>query len=180
MLYLALLRGINVGGNAVLKMADLKKAVEAQGFSNVSTYIQSGNLIFESTEIKSSTVAAALENIISNNFQIKSKAVLRTFAHLEKVVSGVPAEWKTRDDLRCYLAFTADNITPQDVMSEVKLREGVDFMQAGDGVLYMTTLLSGLTKSGFTKLVSTRIYQDITMRNYNTVQKLFALMRSNQ
>jgi uncharacterized protein (DUF1697 family) len=176
MKYIALLRGINVGGNAIIKMADLKKAVEDIGFTHVSTYIQSGNIIFESDHGDIEKIIARLEDALLKKFQFKSGIVVKTYEQLKKIVSEVPADWKKRDDLRCYLAFVREPVSAADVLREIKLKEGVDFVKAGDGVVYMSTLLSGLTKSGFTRLAGTKVCKDITIRNYNTAQKLLALM----
>jgi uncharacterized protein (DUF1697 family) len=177
MKYIALLRGINVGGNSIIKMTDLKKAVEEIGFTSVSTFIQSGNIIFESNESNVNKITAKLEDTLLKKFQINSRIIVKTLEQLKKIISEVPADWNKRQDLRCYMAFVREPVSARDVMGEIKLKEGVDFVKAGDGVVYMSTLLSGITKSGFTKLVGTKIYKDITIRNYNTAQKLLAMMQ---
>ncbi len=176
MKYLALLRGINVGGNRIIKMTALKEAVEKGGFTNVRTYIQSGNVIFEADEDKTAAIAAKLEDSLFKYFKYDSSIIVRTHQQFKKVIAEIPMEWETRNDLRCYLAFIKEPVTAQDVIREIKLKEGIDSVKAGAGVVYMSTLLSGLTKSGFTKLIGTKVYQDITIRNYNTAQKLLALM----
>jgi uncharacterized protein (DUF1697 family) len=176
MKYLALLRGINVGGNAIIKMAELKKAVETDGFTQVRTYIQSGNIVFESEEKDAAKVAVRLEGLILKYFKVNSLVIVRTYDQLKKVVSEVPPNWNNHDDIRCYIAFTAESVTPKEVVQAVKLKDEVDFIKAGEGVVYMTTLLSGITKSGFTKLISTPVYKYITIRNYTTVQKILSLM----
>ena len=176
MKYIALLRGINVGGNRIIKMAALKEAVEQCGFTNVITYIQSGNVVFDAGENKTATIATKLEDSLLNNFKYDSRIVIRTYEQFKKVIDEIPIEWKTHKDLRCYLAFVKEPVTAQDVIREIELKEGIDSVKAGAGVVYMSTLLSGLTKSGFPKLIGTKVYQDITIRNYNTAQKLLALM----
>ena len=178
MKYVALLRGINVGGNMIIKMSDLKAAVENLGFTNVRTYIQSGNIIFESNEKDSCVVAAKLENGLMKSLNYNSRIIVRTYQQLKTTLTNVPADWKKRQDMRCYIAFTKEPTTAEDVMGELELKEGVDSAKAGEGVVYMSTLLSGLTKSGFTKLINKKVYKDITIRNYNTCQKLLALMES--
>ena len=67
-------------------------------------------------------------------------------------------------------------MTATQALKEVEVRKGVDTVSAGKGVLYMSTLLSGLSKSGLTKLVSKRVYQDMTIRNYSTCLKILELM----
>jgi uncharacterized protein (DUF1697 family) len=176
MKYVALLRGVNVGGNSLIKMSDLKEAVGKCGFTNVMTFINSGNVIFESTEVNKSKINAVLEEVLAKRFNLESRVFLLTYEQFKDMLAGVPEDWKKLKDIRCYIAFVREPVTAQDVIKEIRVKEGVDFVQGGKGVVYMTTLLSGLTKSGFTKLISTPVYKDITMRNYTTAQKLFMLM----
>jgi uncharacterized protein (DUF1697 family) len=176
MKYVALLRGINVGGKNIIKMAVLKEAFEKSGFKNVSTYIQSGNVIFESIENNSDNISQNLEISLTKYLKVNLRIIVVPQDDLKKVVAEVPADWGKRKDLRCYIAFVKNKISAKDVLSEIKLKEGVDFVKVGSTVLYMTTLLSGLTKSGFTKLVGTKIYKDITIRNFNTVKSLLEIM----
>lgn len=175
MKYVALLRGINVGGNAIIKMADLKAAVEKCGFTNVRTLIQSGNVIFESADEDKNKIAKQFEKCLEQDFRIAATAIIKTRAEFNNIVAEAPPGWNTREDLRKYIAFVKDPKTARDVMRDVEPKEGVDFAVAGDGVVYMSTLLSGLTKSGFTKLVGKPVYKDLTIRNFNTVKKLLEL-----
>jgi uncharacterized protein (DUF1697 family) len=177
MRYVALLRGINVGGNSIIKMTDLKAVAEGCRFENVRTFIQSGNIIFDSDVTDASRLASRLEEALLKKFEISSTAVILTIDQLKKAVDEVPSEWNTRDDMRCYMAFVREPVTAQEVAAEAKPREGTDFLKVGAGVLYMSTLLSGITKTGFTKLVGTKVYKDITMRNFTTVRKLLAAMQ---
>jgi uncharacterized protein (DUF1697 family) len=175
MKYVALLRAINVGGNSPIKMADLKDAVEKSGFTKVQTYINSGNVIFESAEKDGAIVAALINEALKKRFGLDSRVILSSFEQFKEIMDGVPDDWRKRNDIRCYIAFTREPVTAQDVIDEI-LKDGVDFVGVGRGAVYMTTLTSGLTKSDFTKLVGKPVYKDITMRNYNTARKLLALM----
>jgi uncharacterized protein (DUF1697 family) len=174
--YVAFLRGINVGGKNIIKMAALKEVVEKCGYRNVSTFIQSGNVIFEAEEDNIKKVANHLEESLSKAFNYQSKIVLVSHDQLRRVLSEVPNKWKNHDDLRCYIAFIIEPVTAEAVLAEVKLKEGIDSAEVGKGVLYMSTLLSGITKSGFTKLIGTKVYKYITIRNYNTAQKILERM----
>jgi uncharacterized protein (DUF1697 family) len=176
MKYLALLRGINVGGNTLIRMSDLKAAVEKIGFTNVSTYIQSGNVIFEFKETDIREIAVKLEQELAKSLNLT--IIVKSYPQFNKIISEVPTEWKKHKDIRCYIAFVKEPLTAEDVIREVELKEGVDSVKAGDGAVYMSTLLSGLTKSGFTRLIAKKIYKDITMRNFNTCQKILTLMQS--
>jgi uncharacterized protein (DUF1697 family) len=176
MKYLALLRGINVGGNNIIKMKDLKEIMIESGFQNVVTYIQSGNVIFETDEKESKKITERLESLLSKKFNYQASIVVLNKNQLQKILMDVPNTWKGNDNLRCYLAFIKSPTTSDEVLPYIILKDRVDFVAKGVGVVYLSTLLSGLTRSGFTKLASTKIYKELTMRNYNTAQKLLILM----
>jgi len=176
MKYLALLRGINVGGNSIIKMADLKSAFEKCGFTNVSTFIQSGNVIFETSETDQGKIAGRIEKCLEKEFHITSSTVVLTVEQFNNIVREAPADWNSGKDLRKYVSFVKIPATAQKVLKELQPRDGIDSAYTGDGVVYMSTLLSGITKSGFTKVIRKPVYQSITMRNYNTVLKLAELM----
>ena len=179
MKYVALLRGINVGGNSIIRMADLKRAFEECGFTNVVTYINSGNVIFESEEKSIKAITDLLEKELSETFNFNLRLVVITHAQLQEVVRDAPSEWKKDSDLRRYISFIKEPVTAKDAVQEPELKDGVDFVKDGKQVLYLSTKLEGLTKSNFTKLMGKKIYQDMTMRNFNTVQKLLALMEKS-
>jgi uncharacterized protein (DUF1697 family) len=174
--YLALLRGINVGGKAVIKMTVLKKTAEECGFTQVRTYIQSGNVIFESDAKNADKLSAKLEEALKQKFGIDSPIIMKTRQQMEAILAEAPPEWKEGRDLKCYVAFVLKPVSVQEVLREVELKEGADFVKTGYGVLYFSTLLSGITRSGFSKLSGKKIYQALTIRNFNTVQKLFEMM----
>lgn len=176
MKYVALIRGINVGGNTIVKMSDLKKAVENCGYDKVMTYINSGNVIFNSDQKDTAKITNTLESEFAKTLHHNLSVVVRSHTQLLKVVAGVPSLWKNNADIRCYVAFVKEPVTADTVIAEINCKEGIDFVHAGSGAVYMSTLLTGITNSGFAKLAGKKIYKDITIRNYNTVQKLLALM----
>lgn len=176
MKYVALLRAINVGGNALIKMADLKKAFDEEGYTNILTYIQSGNVIFESESTNSKKIEDNLEKALSKRFQYSSKVVVLSEIQFRQVLADIPKRWQKEQDLRCYIAFVKTPALPKDVLREATLTEGIDFLDEGKKVVYMTTLMRGLMNSGFKKLIGKNIYKEMTMRNYSTRQKILQLL----
>ena len=150
MKYLALLRGINVGGKNTVSMARLKTALEEVGFRNVLTYINSGNVIFESGEKNIEKVTKYFEDEMLTTFKLGLRVVIITDNHLNQVLKNVPKEWKKENNLRRYIAFVRKPVMAKEVVEVTKPREGVDSVKVGDGVFYLTTKMEGLTKSGFT------------------------------
>lgn len=175
MKYLILLRGINVGGNNIIKMERLRQVLHEHGYQNVATYIQSGNVVLES-KLTAAKLTSELEKLLADAFHYRARVVVVSLPQLVTVLAEMPRDWKTNHDIRCYIAFVKEPTTAKDVAEALSPREGIDFVATGKRVVYMTTLTSGLTKSGFTKIVGTKIYQDMTIRNLNTTQKLLALM----
>jgi uncharacterized protein (DUF1697 family) len=88
--YAALLRGINVGGNNLIKMADLKACFERLGFQNVRTYIQSGNVLFGAQEADQARLVNWLEEALSERFNYTSRVVLRSAAEMKDIVARAP------------------------------------------------------------------------------------------
>jgi uncharacterized protein (DUF1697 family) len=176
MKYVALLRGINVGGNNAVKMSDLKVAFEKLGHTSVRTYINSGNVVFESNEKSIAKLTKDLEEVISSTFTYEARVLVKSHPQMKVIVENVPEEWNTRTDIRCYVSFIMEPVQMEDAVKEVDLRDGIDFLKVGPGALYMTTMVSGLTKSAFNKLIGKKVYQDMTMRNYNTTKKILGLM----
>lgn len=176
MRYIALLRGINVGGNSLIKMIELKSAFEKSGYTNVVTYINSGNVIFESEEKDLVKITEKLEKNLSKEFAMPLRVIVRSQKELEAIVSNVPDNWKNGSDVRKYVSFILTSANAKDIAKFIDLREGVDELKVGKEVLYMTTKMEGLTKSGFTKMIGKKFYKDMTMRNFNTVEKILGIM----
>lgn len=175
--YLALLRGINVGGKNIIKMADLKAYFEEMGFSDVVTYIQSGNVVFASTDKDSARLTAKIEKALSKRFNYTSRLVLVDHFEMKKIVAGAPRGFGSEPDKYRYdVIFLKEPLTPAKAMEQVSVREGVDQAYKGKYVLYFSRLIAKASSSHLTKIVGLPVYQNMTIRNWNTTTKLLALM----
>ena len=147
--YLALLRGINVGGNNIIKMADLKACFESMGFTDVGTYIQSGNVLFRSAEKDSLKLTQKIEKALSERFSYKSRMVVVAHKELRKIVDGAPKGFgKDLDKYRYDVIFLKEPLTAREAMKNVSIKEGVDNAYMGKYVLYFSRLISkAITKS---------------------------------
>jgi len=171
--FIALLRGINVGGKNIIKMEQLKQVFDDMGFSDVKTYIQSGNVIFRTAESDTLKLTNRIENQLQKNFSAEIKTLVLTADNLAETVKNAPENFGTepekfRYDVWFLLPLTLIN----DVVSKVRLREGVDFLHAGKNVIYTTRLTSQMGKSYFSKISQMPFYKNITIRNWNTATKL--------
>jgi uncharacterized protein (DUF1697 family) len=175
--YLALLRGINVGGKNIIKMADLKACFEDMGFSDVLTYIQSGNVLFKSTEKDKTKLARKTEKILSERFGYTSRLVLVTREELQEVVGEAPRGFgRDLDKYRCDVIFLKEPLTSDEAMENISTREGVDSAHAGKHALYFSRLTSRAAQSRLSRIVALPMYQYMTIRNWTTTTKLLALM----
>jgi uncharacterized protein (DUF1697 family) len=175
--YVALLRGINVGGNHLIKMPELKRCLEALGFGNVATYIQSGNVLFEAAERRPADLRARIEEALSERFGYQARIVLRSHGQLRAIVADAPAGFGGQPDrYRCDVVFLREPLTAAEAVEALRTREGVDQAFAGDGVCYFSRLASRAAQSYLSRIATLPVYQSMTIRNWNTTVKLKALM----
>jgi uncharacterized protein (DUF1697 family) len=175
--YLALLRGINVGGKALIKMSELKAALETDGFSEVQTYIQSGNVLFRHSLKDTDKLAELMETSISKHFSMDVRVAV--FSHLEwkKIIEAAPSWWGKDNSWKHNLLVLLKPYDMSDaVMAVGELKPDIEAMESGKGVLYqsMSLALFGRTTTG--KLASSPIYKQMTVRNFNTATKLLGLL----
>jgi uncharacterized protein (DUF1697 family) len=169
--YLALLRGINVGGKNLVKMADLREAFEEMGFAEVATYIASGNVLFRAPRQKRDELAARIESELSRRFGVELKVVLLTEKLLKGVVEGAPRGFGADSHL-CDVVFLRKPLTAEKAFGVLELREGIDSASAGKGVLYFSRLASKATGSRLNRIASTPEYKNMTIRSWSTTTKL--------
>ena len=178
---LALLRGINVGGRNVIRMAELRKCFEAEGFRDVVTYIQSGNVIFRSPSAGLSTLTARIEEMLAAAFDYKAKVALRSRRQIRAVVEEAPAGFGTQPDVYRYdVLFPIAPLTATAAMEHVRTRPGVDAAWTGEGVLYFSRLIEKASRSHLSRLASMPVYQSMTIRNWNTTTRLLQLMNGRE
>ncbi len=174
--YIALLRGINVGGNNIIKMADLKACFEQMGFSDVKTYIQSGNVAFNTTEPDEEVIQTKVQEHLRTTFNYQSPIVVLSQQDVTKIVKNAPKSFGTEPSLYKYdVLFLKPPLIANLSINDIVLNEGVDIATAGDGVLYFSRLISGDSKSYLEKIVKLPIYKQMTIRNWNTTSKLVGL-----
>ena len=176
MLYLALLRGINVGGNNKVEMSRLKKLFEDHGYKNVKTYINSGNIMFESPELLSS-LQSKIKSIIEREFGFNIPIVLRSQKYIDALCRAIPKTW-TNDDLqKTDVMFLWHEIDNKEIIKSLAHNPNLENVMYIQGALVWNIARSNATKSGAIKLIKTEFYKQMTVRNINTVRKLNSLMK---
>lgn len=178
--YVALLRGINVGGKNVIPMAKLKACFEKEGLENVSTYIASGNVLFESS-VPAARLEQRIEQICSSAFSYTASIVLRSDKQLRDVLAKAPDGFGSEPSKYRYdVLFLKAPLTSKAALKGVATKPGVDTAHAGPGVLYFSRLVVKATQSQLNKIVGTPIYKSLTIRNWNTTTKLVSLVQRSE
>jgi uncharacterized protein (DUF1697 family) len=176
-IYVALLRGINVGGRNLIKMPELKASFEAEGFEDVVTYIQSGNVLFRATG-SGSALTRRIETMLTKTFDhYQAWAVVRSHAQMRSIVDKAPKGFGKDPQVYLYdVVFLKEPITASAALKKVPTKEDVDEIHAGRRVLYFSRLKSRATQSRLNRVASLPIYKDTTIRNWNTTTRLLRMM----
>lgn len=177
--YISLLRGINVSGQKKIKMAELKKLYESLSFENVSTYIQSGNVVFESyLDIKE--LQSIIETAIEKYFKFDVPVLILTPNQLIMAYKNLPFTTIDieQEGSKIILFFLSKNISPQHGSNIQTYLTNAEQLVIGDGVIYLYCP-AGLGKSKLTnKLIETKLQLTSTARNVKTVNKLLLLAKN--
>lgn len=174
MKYVALLRGVNVGGKNKLSMAELKVALEALGLTKVTTLLNSGNVMFEANN-DAKKLARQIEASLLKTFTFDSdliKILLVSERELKNVIEQAPKGFGSQSSrFHSDVVFIMEGTVKQ-LMAEVEVNPAVDKAWPGKGVAYYQRLSEQRTKSRLGKIIAKPIYKSLTIRSWNTVLRL--------
>jgi uncharacterized protein (DUF1697 family) len=168
--YIAFLRGINVG-NIRIKMVDLKSAFENMGFQEVTTHLQTGNVVFLSektlTEIK-----VILEKGLSETFKYEAYVLLKEYSDLKEIIAQYPFE--LTETHHAYVLFVDNDHVLEELGSISKgLEDANDTAIGNNQVIYSKMLIGSTLSTPFAKILAKAKYKSaVTMRNINTLEKM--------
>jgi uncharacterized protein (DUF1697 family) len=178
--YLALLRGINVGGKNKVPMVELKACFEGLGYENVQTYIASGNVIFESSK-SSAELTEEIQETLPKKFRLDSELIaVLVLSHdqLQQVITQAPKGFGAEPDTYYSDAIFLMGIPSEEAIKIFSPREGVDTVWQGDLVIYSQRLAAQRTKSRLSQIMSSPLYKNMTIRSWGTTAKLFDMMNA--
>ncbi len=178
--YIILLRGINVGGKNKVPMVALKTCLEALGFSGVTTYIASGNAIVQSRK-SASVVKNLIEKNLPKYFKLDSaliKVLVLTRAQLQNIIAHKPKGFGERPAIYHYDVIFLIDMSVVEAFKVFSPKEGVDSIWKGKGVIYSQRLSAKRAQSRLGKIVGTKAYASLTIRNWNTTTKLLERISS--
>ena len=175
--YVALLRGINVGGNNKVEMSVLKKIFEELGFSEVRTYINSGNVIFTTEKNNSEEIINAIETAIHKKFKFSVRVVIRDAKNIQRLCKEIPSHWTNDTEQKTDVLFLWDDYDTKNTLTIIAKNPVVDTLLYSKGTIVWNVKRKNYKASGMRKFIGTPIYKNMTARNINTLRKLADLMK---
>ena len=171
--FLALLRGVNVGGKNIVPKDGLRGCFEDLGFSSVRTYIQSGNILFRSNNTDVPALTEEIECALSERFSYNARAVVLARNAFRFAVDAAPEDWGQDDERMHHALFTLAGARPEDILTRLPSpRLEWETVTPGPGVIYWSVSRTRPTRSTWVKLPASPEYQSLTARNHNTVFRL--------
>lgn len=178
MIYVALLRGINVGGKNSIDMKLLKQAFERAGMRSVVTYINTGNIIFAVDDESKTNISHILEQAIQANFGLPIKVVVLSFDDYTQIINAIPESWTNDQQMKSDVMFLWDDINDKSILDKLVIKPDIDTVIYVAGAILWSVDKNNVTRSGMTKIVGTSIYRQMTVRNVNTTRKIYELMQA--
>ena len=177
-LFVCLLRGINVGGNNMIRMSSLKTSFEQMGFTDVTTYINSGNIIFRSKDGDARKLETKIQRMLEREYKLGCKVVVRSFAEMAALVKSSPKTWKGDERWKYNVIFLRHSIDSKSILDALNAKPEIEEVIYRRGTVLWATKVSDAKQSAWIKLPSKKIFQDMTVRNLNTTKKIYELMKS--
>jgi uncharacterized protein (DUF1697 family) len=178
--YLALLRGINVGGKNKVPMAELKACFAELDCENVRTYIASGNVLFESNK-SSAELTEEIQEALPTKFKLDSELIrilILSRDQLQKVIDQAPEGFGTEPGKYHSDAIFLMGVPSDEAIKVFNPREGVDRVWQGDLAIYSQRLSAQRTRSRLSKIMSSPLYKLMTIRSWDTTARLLELMNA--
>ncbi|MBP9718223.1 DUF1697 domain-containing protein [Candidatus Gracilibacteria bacterium] len=175
--YVALLRGINVGGNKKVPMADLKKCLEKLDFKNIKTLLNSGNVVFEGAKSDEKKLIKKLEAALEEKFNFTVPVILRTAEEIEKLIKTDPFQNIHVDkNTRLYITFLAEKSTSAMGIPYESSKKEFRILEKTNRELFSILQLSPSTKTTeLMSIIEKEFGKNVTTRNWNTVLKIAEL-----
>ena len=172
--YIALLRGINVGGHKKILMADLRLVLESLQFENVKTYIQSGNIVFQSSEENKALLQDNIHFAIKKHYDFEVPVLVKTISEIKTIVNACPFSEEEKEKSYFMLLFTSPKT---DLISTV-----MDKKPAHEQIEITKNCIYFYSEKGYGKAVCNSNFIEkkldcvLSARNYRTMRKLIDLV----
>jgi uncharacterized protein (DUF1697 family) len=172
--YVCLLRGINVGKGVRVPMKSLKGVLEGLGLRAVITYLNSGNVVFES-ELGASELTELIEEALERAFGEKIPTLVKTSTEIIEIAESIPSEWGNNETEQTYVAYLFSDVARPSLVSELPVKkEFMSIFYAHEAIVW-NIKREDYNRSQITKIAGHSAYARMTTRNVNTARKLAAL-----
>jgi uncharacterized protein (DUF1697 family) len=175
MIYVAFLRGVNVGGNSIVSMAAIKEALVALGLSDVRTYIISGNVIFSTRASDAQRLTVRIEKALEQHTGMPIKVLAMDHQTLTKIVDAIPRTWVDDKTMRTYVLLLWKELDDRSILDSLRTKDGVDEVRYTPGAVIWRVDRENVGRSQMNRIVGTPLYKKITIRSVNTLRKLDGL-----
>src|SRR5437588_7252319 len=173
--YICFLRGVNVGGNNLLKMAELKLLFDALRLRDAKTYLQSGNVVFRCDEKDREVLKRRIEDGIRKKWGVEVKIILRTTDELRNVIAANPLSPEDRNPKALLVAFLGGPIADTARMLLTSLKMASEDLHFGKQELYLYFPEGIATSKLSNALTEKKLGVNVTARNWNTVNALLTM-----
>ncbi len=173
MIYIALLRGINVSGQKLIKMAELRTQLTEAGLGNVQTYIQSGNIVFESDEKSKQKLEQTIKDKIKADFGFDVPVMVKTVEDLKNAQQNNPyTKDDTRDPKKVYVAFLSGKPLSENMAKLAEVDYSPEEYQLIDTDFFIHSPMGAGKSKMSNNLIENKLKITATTRNLNTIQRL--------
>lgn len=169
--YIALLRGVNVGKERRIEMKTLKSLLERLGYASVSTYINSGNILFRSDKTKSE-LQNDIQTVIQKEFGFDVPVLIKSQKEMKKIADAIPSDWQNDSTQRTDVAYLFDSIDSKNIIDSLPINMAYADVRYIKGALIWHMMRENLNKSRLNGIIKNDHYQWMTVRNVNTARFL--------
>jgi uncharacterized protein (DUF1697 family) len=160
-------------------MKELKAGLESAGLKEVITYINSGNIIFSTSDPETGLVSS-VSTVVQEISGVVCDVVVLQANRFVKAINSAPGWWGQDPAWKHNALFVIPPVTPDQVVEAIGgLKPGIENVATGDGVVFQSMLFAKFGQTTTGKLASNPIYKKMTIRNFNTAQKLAALLKAD-
>lgn len=180
MKYVALLRGINVGGKRRVPGVEFRQVLESLGFEDVVIYINSGNAVFSSQRVPT---AAEVQLALEAHFGFAIPTLVLSGEKIQAIAAAIPDEWSNdaprpdKSGQKSDVLYLFDSVNQTAVLDSLGYRPDIETMLWVDGAVLANISRANQTKGSLQKLIGTKLYSSVTVRNINTARKLAELCK---
>jgi uncharacterized protein (DUF1697 family) len=171
MRYIALLRGINAGTLRRVDMGTLRQLFERLGYTQVSSYLNSGNILFEAGQ-NSEEIRRKVETSLSEELGFEIPTLIKSDLELRNIVNAIPTSWQNDSAQRTDVAFLFPEIDTEGVLADLPVRRDSIILWYVPGAVIWNLDRKNLNKSRLSNIISHPHYQLMTVRNLNTARYL--------